>query len=248
MGGLLSGMFGVGGGVIMVPLLIWLGRLDQRRSAAVSLFAILPTALVGAVTYGSRGHVALWVAAIVAGGAWGGVMVGAMILRRIKITVLSWGFVVVLAATAVFMLLFEPSRSAGVLVLDWLTVLELAGLGLCMGLAAGLFGIGGGVIAVPGLMGLFGLGDLVARGTSLLVMVPSAITGSVVNWRGGLVNLKAGLATGLTAAVTSFGGTSLAFLVSPRLGNTLFAGILLISACQLAFRAARRNPAKPSGS
>ncbi|MDR2453863.1 MAG: sulfite exporter TauE/SafE family protein [Bifidobacteriaceae bacterium] len=246
LGGLLSGMFGVGGGVVMVPLLIWLAGLDQRRASATSLAAIIPTAAVGALTYGARGHLAPVTAAIVAAGASLGAWAGARVLRRVKLGVLSWAFVALLAATAAFMVLYTPGRAAA-LPLDAARGLGLAGLGLAMGLAAGLFGIGGGVIAVPALMALFGAGDLVARGTSLLVMVPSAVTGSVTNWRGGLVAPKAGLATGLAAAAASFAGAGLAFLVSPRLGNTLFAALLALAAVQLALRAPRRPPHSPPG-
>ena len=51
-GGLFSGLFGVGGGVLMVPLLLWWSGMDQRRANATSLLAITPAAIVGAVSYG----------------------------------------------------------------------------------------------------------------------------------------------------------------------------------------------------
>jgi uncharacterized membrane protein YfcA len=73
-------------------------------------------------------------------------------------------------------------------------------------------------------------------------MVPSAVTGSVTNWRGGLVDPRSGLVTGIAAAAASLGGAGLAFLVSPKLGNTLFAAFLAAAAAQLAIRAARQNP------
>jgi uncharacterized membrane protein YfcA len=236
-------MFGVGGGVVMVPLLIWLAGLDQRRASATSLAAIIPTAVVGAATYGARGHLAVGTAVIVAVGASAGAWVGARILRKINLRVLSWAFVVLLALTAIAMAFYTPVRGAA-LPLDVGRALGLAGLGLAMGLASGLFGIGGGVIAVPALMALFGAGDLVARGTSLLVMVPSAITGTVTNWRGRLVDPRAGLAAGLAAACASFGGAALAFMVPPRLGNALFAVFLVVAAAQLG---ARARCAGPSG-
>ena len=50
-GGLLSGAFGVGGGIVMVPLLIVLARLDQRHASATSLVAIVPAAAAGAISY-----------------------------------------------------------------------------------------------------------------------------------------------------------------------------------------------------
>ncbi|MDR2381127.1 MAG: sulfite exporter TauE/SafE family protein [Bifidobacteriaceae bacterium] len=237
-GGLASGMFGVGGGIIMVPLLIWLGGLDQRRASATSLAAIIPTAVIGACTYGVRGELAVGTAVVVAAGATAGGWVGARFLRKIKLAALSWGFVGLLAATAVFMVCYSPHRGAA-RPLDLATIAGLAGLGLVMGLAAGLFGIGGGVIAVPALMALFGAGDLVARGTSLAVMIPSAATGTATNWRGRLVDPLAGLVTGVTGAAASFGGAGLAFTVSPKVGNSLFAALLGVSAVQLGFRAAK---------
>jgi uncharacterized membrane protein YfcA len=231
-------MFGLGGGIVMVPLLIWLGRLDQRRASATSLAAIIPTAIVGAATYGVRGHLELIPAAVVAAGGMAGAWAGARFLRVVKLAALNWAFVALIAATAVAMVFFQPQRAqAGAMgAAAWL---GLATLGLVMGLAAGLFGIGGGVIAVPALMAVFGFGDLAARGTSLAVMIPSAISGSATNRKSGLVAWRPALATGLTAAATSFGGSALAFLVPPRAGNLMFAALLVVTAVQLSLRAAR---------
>ena len=93
-------------------------------------------------------------------------------------------------------LFFEvPSRGAE-LVLSPGVVIALVGLGLVMGVASGLFGIGGGVILVPVLIAFFGIGDLLAKGTSLLAMIPTSITGSVANIRAGMVRLGDGLIVG----------------------------------------------------
>ena len=59
--GLLSGMFGIGGGTVIVPALVWLG-LSQRHAAATSMLAIVPTALSGVISYAHNGNVD-WVAA-----------------------------------------------------------------------------------------------------------------------------------------------------------------------------------------
>jgi uncharacterized membrane protein YfcA len=244
-GGFMSGLFGIGGGIVMVPLLIWLARLDQRRASATSLAAILPTAVVGAAAYGWRGHLALGPAVAVAAGAAAGAWLGARALRALKLTVLNWAFVVLIAATAAGMVFYTPTRSqAGAPSLAaWA---GLVALGVVMGLAAGLFGIGGGVIAVPALMAVFGFGDLLARGTSLAVMAPAAVTGSITNRRGGLLDWRAAAAAGLSATAASLGGSALAFAIPPRLGNLLFAALLVVSAVQLARRAARRRP-RPGG-
>jgi uncharacterized membrane protein YfcA len=73
-------------------------------------------------------------------------------------------------------------------------------------------------------------------------MAPSAVVGTVTNRRGGLVDVRAGLIVGATAAAASVAGTALAFLTPPRAGNALFAGLLGVSAIQLAIRARRAGP------
>src|ERR1700712_1605533 len=80
-GGLLSGAFGVGGGIVMVPLLLWLTDLDQRRAAATSLVAIIPTSIVGSITYFANGAVLPVAALIIAAGGLAGSLIGTPLLR-----------------------------------------------------------------------------------------------------------------------------------------------------------------------
>ena len=72
-----------------------------------------------------------------------------------------------------------------------------------MGVASGLFGIGGGIIAVPLLVSVFAVGELVAKGTALLVSIPTSAVGTLSNRRGNLVDIRAGLIIGTAAAVAS---------------------------------------------
>lgn len=71
-------------------------------------------------------------------------------------------------------------------------------LGLAAGGLAGLFGVGGGVLMVPGMVLVLGFGQHLAQGTSLLVIIPTAIIGTYTHWRNGYVDLRrsAVLATG----------------------------------------------------
>ncbi|MDR3201999.1 MAG: sulfite exporter TauE/SafE family protein [Bifidobacteriaceae bacterium] len=244
LGGVLSGMFGVGGGLLMVPLLIMLAGLDQRRASATSLLAIIPTAAVGAAAYGARGQLAVAAAAIVAIGAIAGTWLGARALRVVRLAWLRWAFVAFLAAVALWMTAYQPHRGAQ-MALSWAGAAGLAALGVAMGLTSGLFGVGGGSIAVPVLMAAFGASDLTARGTSLLIMVPAAVTGTAVNLRGGLVHVRGGLIAGAAATAATFLGSAAAFAVSPRAGNLLFAALLAASAAQLGVRAWRARAGGP---
>jgi uncharacterized membrane protein YfcA len=231
-GGFLSGMFGVGGGLVMVPLLMSLAHMDQRRASATSLIAIVPTALVGALGYTYGGQINLPAAGLIAIGGIAGAPVGAFLLRRLTLTWLRWMLFAVMLLAAARLMLVVPVRGSS-LTLDLGTALALIALGLVMGVASGLFGIGGGIIVVPALMALFGVSDLVAKGTSLLAMIPAAISGSVPNLRAGLVRLPDGLIVGAAAVLASLGGVALAFLVPPALSGILFGAFLVVIAVRM---------------
>ena len=237
-GGLLSGAFGVGGGIIMVPLLISFVQMDQRRAGATSLVAIIPTALVGSVTYFANDEIDLVAAGIIAAGAVVGAIIGAVLLRSIPLVWLRWMFIVLMLLVAVRMVLLEPVRGDQ-LDLSPLVFFGYIALGLIMGIASGLFGIGGGVIAVPALVAIFGISDLVAKGTSLLVLIPTGIVGTIANLRGGLVDVRAGVVVGIAAVAASVPGVALALLMTPRVSSILFAALLVVAALQLAVKAVR---------
>lgn len=240
--GLLSGLFGVGGGTVIVPLLVLLLHFDQRLAAGTSLAAIIPTATVGVVSYALHGSVAWIPALILAAGAVVGAQIGTWLLPRVSQTVLRWCFVGFLVVVIVSLFLVIPSREA-VLQLTWITVPGLVVLGVVTGVLAGLLGVGGGVIVVPALMLLFGTSDLVAKGTSLLMMIPTAISGTVGNVRRRNVDLLGAVLIGVSACTTTALGAWIATLIDPFVGNVLFAAFMTFIAVQMALRALRgRKP------
>ncbi|MEV8171811.1 sulfite exporter TauE/SafE family protein [Microbacterium sp. NPDC077486] len=236
--GLLSGLFGVGGGTVIVPLLVLLLAFDQRLAAGTSLAAIVPTATVGVISYAASGSVAWIPALILAAGAVVGAQIGTRLLPRISQTALRWGFVGFLVVVIVSLFLVIPSRDA-VFELTWLTGIALVAVGVGTGVLAGLIGVGGGVIVVPVLMLAFGTSDLVAKGTSLLMMIPTALSGTVGNLRNRNVDLLAALLIGVSACTTTALGAWLATIVDPTVGNLLFAAYLVVIAVQMAIKAVR---------
>ncbi|MDM4761814.1 sulfite exporter TauE/SafE family protein [Galbitalea sp. SE-J8] len=249
-GGVLSGAFGVGGGIVMVPMLMLFAGLDQRRASATSLLAILPTAASGSITYLIAGEIDWAAAALLAAGAVSGSFIGTWLLRRLPLAVLRWLFIVLLLVVAVRLALTEPVR-ADPLELSAGVVIAYLAVGLVMGVCSGLFGIGGGAVAVPALVALLGVSDLIAKGTSLVAMIPTSITGTIANTRAGLTDLRDGLVTGVAAAVAAVPGALLAQVMAPRVSALLFAGFLLLVCVQLAVRAVRlqraaRAPRSPA--
>jgi uncharacterized protein len=80
--GLLAGLFGVGGGVVMVPLLVALVGFSQHRAHATSLGAILPIAAVGAVTFAVHDQIDLLVGGLIAAGSLVGAPIGARLMMK----------------------------------------------------------------------------------------------------------------------------------------------------------------------
>jgi hypothetical protein len=105
--GLLSGffgaLFGVGGGIVIVPLLVLYGY-DQRRASAISLAAIFVSSAVGAVTYAFHGDVKPGAAALVGIPAVAGVLLGTALQQRLSVQKLTYGFALLLAAVGVRLL------------------------------------------------------------------------------------------------------------------------------------------------
>lgn len=239
--GVLSGLFGVGGGVIVVPALMAFAQMDQRRASATSLVAIAPAAVVGAVTYAVQGEVH-WLAALtLAVGSVIGAPIGARLLRALPLRALPWIFVGFIAVVLVSLFTTVPTRG-GEVHFGVVEAIVLLLLGLMSGVLSGLVGVGGGVVIVPGLEVVLGAGDLLAKGTSLLTMVPTSVSGTVANLRRRAVDLRVGLTVGITAAVCSPGGAVLARLVEPQVGTWLFAAFLVVVAVIVLSRGSRRAP------
>ena len=234
--GLLSGLFGVGGGTVIVPLLVLLCGFDQRRAAGTSLAAIVPTAIVGVVSYALAGSVSWLAAPLLAVGAVGGAQLGTWLLPRLPLRVLQWGFVGFLLVVVVNLFLVIPSRDAD-LVLDWGTGAALLAVGVVTGVLAGLLGVGGGIVVVPALILLFDASDLIAKGTSLQMMIPTAISGTVGNVKRHNADLPAAAWVALGACVTTVLGAHLARILDPQVATPLFAVFVIVIAVQLALKA-----------
>jgi uncharacterized protein len=245
-GGLMSGLFGVGGGIVMVPMLASIAGLDHRRAAATSLAAIVPTSIAASIGYAANGAIDLVAAVLIGVGGIAGSQLGSRLLRRLSVRWLRWLFLALLLIVAVRMLLEVPSRS-GHIALTPLSIGGLVLLGLAMGVASGLFGIGGGVLAVPVLIAAFGAGDVVAKGVSLAAMVLTALAGTVANWRARLVDPVDGAIVGIAAVVTTYAGVALSFALPERLASILFVALLVVSAAQLVIAGIREARAGRAG-
>ncbi len=102
--GLFSALFGVGGGLIIVPLLILTAAFPERSATATSLAAIGLTALAGAILYGFAGHLHFGHAALVGLPAAAGAVAGASIQQRLPVRTLTYAFAALLVGVAIWLL------------------------------------------------------------------------------------------------------------------------------------------------
>ena len=102
--GLFSALLGVGGGILLVPLLVVVAGFGARTASATSLAAIGITALVGAVVYGVLGHVEPGYAALVGLPGAAGAVLGTALQQRLTARALTFGFAALLAGIGVWLL------------------------------------------------------------------------------------------------------------------------------------------------
>jgi uncharacterized protein len=102
--GFFSALFGVGGGIVVVPMLILAAKFRQRSAAATSLAAIGLIALVGTISYAVRGDVDGGYAVLLGIPAAAGALAGARLQQRIATRVLTLSFAGLLAAIGVWLL------------------------------------------------------------------------------------------------------------------------------------------------
>ena len=98
--GVASGLFGIGGGVLMVPAMVALTAMPQHRAHATSLAAIAPIAGIGAVIFGGAGNVDAAAAAALIAGSVLGVQLGTRLMGGVSARRLAQGFGVFLIAVA----------------------------------------------------------------------------------------------------------------------------------------------------
>lgn len=235
--GFMSGLFGVGGGILMVPGLVLIARFEQRRAHATSLAAMLPMAVAGLVTYVINDGIDWLLAGLLALGSVFGAVVGTSLLTRLSKRALSIVFAVPLVIAAVRML-FEITADGRAPLTMW-TAIIIAVIGLVTSAIASLLGIGGGIILVPILTVLFDVPPVIAKGTALAVILPMSAVGTTRNHGNELVEFKAALSLGVTGVAMAPVGALVSNSISAQTSNVLFAVLLAVVTTRMVWQAVK---------
>lgn|GEM_PF-467884 len=187
MAGLASALLGIGAGVLIVPILTGFLRVPLRRAIGISIVTVLGVVTVGVVSEALTTRNIQWVLAVfLAVGAQTGVWIGGRVGPKIPERLLRYAFMLILLFTAAKLANLLPvGPSFGLFPREALWsawVLSVLLLGMLAGFLSVLLGIGGGVVVVPGLLFLIeGIGFRAARATSLAMIIPTALTGTLVH-------------------------------------------------------------------
>lgn len=174
--GLTLGLFGGGGSILTVPLLVYVAGVPAKAAIAMSLFVVGATSLVSAAGHARAGRIR-WKTGLVFGlagmaGAYGGGLLG----PRLPAAVLLTGFALMMVATAVAMICGRRTPEPAPAHKD-LPILHVVVEGVAVGLVTGLVGAGGGFLVVPALVLLGGMPMSTAVATSLVVIAMKSFAG-----------------------------------------------------------------------
>lgn len=242
-GGVLSGLFGVGGGIVMVPLLGLILGLDQHRAQGATLAAmLLPTGLPAVLQYRKRGIASsVPLVGVLVLAFLFGIYGGSLVANRIPSEVLRWGF----AAFLVFLAISTFLRQEPDAVDRGTEPFDLAGLwtwglpiGLLAGVVSGLTGLGGAVVVVPLLASKFRMTQHEAQLTSLMMLLPPIGLPGVYVYakaQGGLPWVVIGGVT-VGFAVGALAGARGATRMQGAKLKQVYAGIVLLMALLVVWR------------
>ncbi|WP_435824322.1 TSUP family transporter [Microbispora amethystogenes] len=174
--GLALGLFGGGGSILTVPLLVYVAGVPAKAAIAMSLFVVGATSVVSAVGHARAGRIR-WRTGLLFGlagmaGAYGGGLLG----PHLPATALLAGFALMMMATAAAMI--RGRRPAGpATARKDLPILHVVAEGVVVGLVTGVVGAGGGFLVVPALVLLGGMPMGPAVATSLVVIAMKSFAG-----------------------------------------------------------------------
>lgn len=238
--GLLLTLFGGGGSVLATPLLIYaVGVKDPHVAIGTSAAAVAVNALLGLLSQAKAGRVK-WPCALVFGAAGlAGSLMGAHLAKRVDGQALLGWFALAMLLVGLSMLRTPKALGDPRVRLNATLTMRLAPVGAVTGLAAGFFGIGGGFLIVPGLMGATGMTLANAAASSLVSVALFGAATSASYAASGLVDWPIFLALVLGGAI----GAGLGLAIAPKLSRRavvarrLFAAMVVGTALYVAWRA-----------
>lgn len=235
--GALGGLFGIGGGLIAIPVLgLWFG-LDQQIAQGTALVMAVPNVLLALYRYHQRNHIELRQAAPLVLMSFCFALLGAMLAVGVDAQLIRWGFIAFLLVITLYNLVKlyrSPPQPVAGSRFGWPWY---GALGAVAGTTGGLFGVGGAVVAAPVLTSVFGTTQVVAQGLSLALAAPSTAVTLLTYAVHDEVNWVMGVPMAMGGLLSISWGVKVAHAMPERLLRGLYCAFLLMCAGLLAIKA-----------
>jgi len=229
--GVLSGIFGVGGGIVMTPAIDAFLPVTSIQAIATPLPVIFPTSITGAYTYAKAGqvdrHAAWWMAPTGLVGSVLGALatqwIDPTLLLLVTAALLGWQSIGIIRGRA-------PVAGDAAAPMREISRPTFGVIGFAAGVVSGLLGIGGGLIMVPLLAGWCGMPLKRALGTSLLTIWALVIPGTIVHAWLGNIDWWVALFLAIGAVPGARVGAIVALAARERMLRTVVGGGMLVIA------------------
>ncbi|MBB3103640.1 sulfite exporter TauE/SafE family protein [Azomonas macrocytogenes] len=233
--GALGGLFGIGGGLLAIPLMGVVFGMDQQLAQGTALVMVAPNVMLALWRYHQHNHIDIRHALALALPSFCCSILGSLMAISLDAGVMRIIFVLFLLVLAAYSL-FQALRPAvskgngGFRYPWWPWFLVIGGGSGAMG---GLFAVGGSLVATPLLTTLFGASQVIAQGLALSLAVPSTLVALFTYAMHGEVNWRMAIPLAIGGLITISFGVKLAHTLPERMLRMLFSGFLVVSAMVL---------------
>lgn len=226
--GLFGGLVGLGGGVVMIPMMVGIKKLSQHQAHGTSLVVLVFTGITGAIIYyATKGAVDFVSAGLLAVTAICTAGKGARLAHTLPEWKLKKIFGVFIIITSLLLVLKPYLPHAAGPLEGWIKMIILLFVGALTGLISGMMGVGGGSLMVPAMVLLVGMNQHLAQGSSLLAMIPAGAIGAWTHHK--LGNVQTHLLYGLIPGVIggTFLGSGIANYLPENILRVVFAVVII---------------------
>ncbi len=236
--GIAAGMFGIGGGVVIVPALIIIFSLPLHIATGTSLAALLlPVGIFACIKFYKSGFLNIKVAALIALGLSIGVYFGAEAVAAISSKILKIIYGIFLLFVSFYFIkpleLIKKNKSEKIVYEYKNTVSPLFPLfiGVLAGILSGMFGIGGGLVITPFLMYVLRFHPKNAIGTSLgALLLPVGLPGVIVYFNNGFIVLNFAIAIAIGIVFGAIIGAKITLSLRTKYVKIIYGIFLLLMA------------------
>jgi|LGVF01.2.fsa_nt_gb uncharacterized membrane protein YfcA len=225
-GGTASGLLGIGGGIVIIPLLVYITNISPKAATAISMIQVFFASSFGTLFNYLQKNIKIKYAVYFGISSMAFSFLGSFLTKYIPdLTIRIIYFLSAITALALFLSRRkEDNKVSKEIVFDKNKFLKVVPLGVFAGLIGGILGVGGGFLYVPMLIYFFNFPIPIAVGTSLMIVLFNSVPGVI----GKVISVEFDIVTAVIVAVGAIGGSRLGTYLNKRVKPLIIKIIFII--------------------